>query len=251
MSSDWEASRPYYGSLTLLQDGDEVEKYGAEDFRLHERWPAYEEFWKSHIAPATRRPASIDPRQGISPITSKLMTANYDAFGCVVAACDLVGMLQTDVSFTRKNDWKRLFSRLGSALDAFIDVAEAVAEVLDTLGLPPAPGELMGEDWLVAHGRFDAYQTYLTEQIMSAMEWADLKMIPTALVASKEAALRDSSLGVGRDPECSRLRLVDAGRQHLDDLIVLLNAGQKRLIAKLEPVQSSGQYHELWGWRRS
>jgi hypothetical protein len=59
MASDWELSRPYYCGLTLLRDGDEVEQYGAENYRLQERWPAYERFWRFHVAPATQRPACV------------------------------------------------------------------------------------------------------------------------------------------------------------------------------------------------
>jgi hypothetical protein len=249
MADDWERSRTFYASLTLARDGDETEQYGAENYRLGERWPAYERFWRFHVAPATERPASIAIREGVARPVSEMIRANYQTFCRVVSACDYTAMLQTDVSYTRVEDWGRLLSSHAAAVESFAELVASAARLLTTLGLPPGPLPPDREEWRSLFERHQAYQSYLAGVEPGSVAWITDEKRRIAIVLGPETVVSASPLAGSADPATgSSRRLVDAARLHLDDLIHVLNVGSGQLIELLEPAQASRAYHRLWGW---
>ena len=247
MASDWDTSRGFYGALTLLLDGDEIEQLGAENYRLNLRWPAYEQFWQLHVVPATQRPANINVREGASRTVRNVMTANYETFCCVVAACDYTAMLQSDTTAARGEDWARLFIAIDSAIEAFARLRTSASNVLETLGHSFDCADGRDKSWLVTRRSIETYHEYLRGQSKAPSRLSDVDAVPTVIVVPR-ASLNDHGVVKPPGDKGTSLRLVDAIRLHLDDVIELLNAGHELLLAGLAPVQSNRRYHELWGW---
>jgi hypothetical protein len=252
MADDWTQARAFYSALTLARDGDEMEQYGAENYGLNERWPAYEQFWRFHVAPATERPASIAIREGVSQLVHDLSGANYRTFCCVVSACDFTAMLQTDVSYERAEDWKRLLSFHAAAVRAFADLIASTSCVLTALELSPGPLPPDRREWRSLVDDYRAYHAYLEGIDPGSLTWISDEERRIAIVLSPEALTADSTCDRAADRAAvnHRARLVDAARRHLDDLIHLLNVGSGQLIGLLEPAQACRAYHQLWGWYR-
>jgi hypothetical protein len=252
MADEWEKSRPFYEALTLARHGDETEQYGADNYGLDRRWPAYERFWRFHVAPATERPAGIAIREGVAQLVLDLILANYQTFCRVVSACDFTALLQTDVGFTRDEDWQRLLAFHDKALAEFSKTAGSAARLLTALDLPSGPVPLQREDWRSLFESHRAYQAYLVALDQESVEWVadDECRIATVLPPEEVPAARDLGRSADAARGVPRRRLVDAARNHLDDLISLLNVGLEQVIAALEPAQGSRTYLRLQGWYR-
>jgi hypothetical protein len=252
MAADWERTRTFYESLTLARDGDDTERYGAENYRLDERWPAYEHFWRCHVAPATERPASIAIREGVSRLVLEMAQANYQTFSHVVSACDSTAMLQTDLAFARVEDWRRLFTFHAVAIGSFAELVTSVSRLLATLGLPLGLLPPDRDEWRALSERHQTYQAYLANLEPRSIAWATDEGRRIALVLSPEAVGFAPPLAEPADltTDSSRVRLVAVARLHLDNLIHILNFGSEQLTELLEPAQARREYHRLWGWYR-
>lgn len=259
----WTAAMPFYEGLTLAQDGDPAEKFGATRHRLAQRFPNYEAFWKRHVCPATERPGAITFRPGLADVVSVITQRSYTVFIYLLEAYEfLAPVLQSDYG-PRKRNATATIMYAGNALQIFAELQSALCGSPKPLqGMKDLSHELRSpiklfpdwaQNWQQDRNSASNYRNYLTHQ---GYLYAVYKQASKdTLVLNRDTFQNHTAYTwthadshYASNPQ-DWVSLADACKGIVDDTTAFLDRAYSRMISHLDQHLGNPDYQRLWGWK--
>jgi hypothetical protein len=257
--ADWKVWRPVYAQFNLRDHGDAKEQRGAKEYGLDLRFPNWQEFWRNHVVPCTRRPQGICFRNGVADVTREVSELNYSAFADLVRAADSLRQVRNgELGGPEYRNCVEVIKSSGDALQKFTELQTAVEKRLAAaLGrtIKLWTDKQWKSVWRPSREKVIGYRHHLTHRgEPQFIEGPAADGSSTPYVLKHKYVVRDKDLGWAEQMADFRRNpgrwapLADVCAELYDGTIEWLDKAYQRLVWKLRALPGDRAYQQLWGW---
>ncbi|NLX95582.1 MAG: hypothetical protein GXY83_05345 [Rhodopirellula sp.] len=252
----WQQHRTFYDNLTLEDDGDDNEQYGARTHGMHVQFSNYEHFWRHYVAPSTQRPADRSAFRAETAEEVILLTQrNYTVFVYLLEAHEYRDMVLARGPGPRFRNWYNCVTYAGNALQVFTKLQDAIeqnlaAKLARKVDLFPD----WKQQWNPGRESVINFRNYLTHQgyFQVFLKPDGGGFVPHVLHRSQitrdELTWIKTVADFQNNPQ-QFMPLNDAAREIVTDTTAWLNNAYGRILQVLQGLPENATLQQLWGWK--
>lgn len=259
-------NRSYYETLSLRNDGIEIEKLGATKYGLDRTFQHYEVFWKYVVAPTTERPNDpLQLKSRVDPLIYTIAIRSYTVFVRLVQAHEFLERVDKGNFGLGYLHWDAAIIFAGNAIQVFDEVVNLIEppnKKREKYGKPTLSSLLEVEirpfadsdsKWKQSRNNAIAYRNYLTHQgvfqIVTPNGQPYVMKSSEAKITSENS--RDEFLPLPADyaiehPE-KFAPIASVGREILNETVECLNKGYERINKHVIDLPFAPKNRKHWG----